>query len=1155
MASRDDSNGLKAFFRMKGYFEAMPRAWERAGIGAASEEEAATALLDAMGSARRPTLAEVEHFAAGLNQYGLLGSLSVVFAVLRWYPDERSAQGLGLIAVMWAVSGADSDPHRTVALRHHTFLLGLRLADSMPSNDAAILAHRELTHQLGSSLAPDDDPVKAAQGRRLLRLHVSDTRIAINAAESAGVGGKRLFVLRLDLARGLANLGQALETWSERHDCDDPQARLEEALVLQEEAFTFPERVGPAADPTGLYHSLKMRGICRRHLARYVIDDPARRIALLDGAVDDARAAYNLARRFPGRFRGGDAIAVNVVNAVTNRVGVRFELGLVAADEAAAELDAVAPLAEEVRRSPDPRAPVLAAAMETGLRSVRALLSGRPARTTPDALERSIRAALFTLRDSRAKCIEPAAARSVIQDIESLGDAVLPGRVMHLLSGFFGYIDVAVIGPELAARAIARESVILAKETGRVRDGWDPIKHVEDGLRGYALRLCDWSMSVADRRVAAGWMRALVRARLAWAFTGVRPVGILEEVRLADLHGSVAWRSDLSFFGQGPWRAVPGPMRNHEDWRCYILRTRWELDSEAEFLHARAMREMMTRLTGVRVDHKPFEGFGGGKSTIYPVGTSRDRIRSESDVPEALWLTTPDGIVVPCRITEASARAASTRLVGELREAWGVGVGRGWAPAEVPDLPQANADELGLWLAANRDTAVLIADGGLSLGVVGHDGSTVWVERAEGTVALGRVIEEYEEARDAHSFGSAELAPWVMAPDITDAERERRHRSAIATPDATASLDRAIIRLLYGVGVVFGPALTRAAARGARRLLILGRGWARHMPWQAVPIDGATLGDTFAAALVETLGSVATAKPRTGGSALYVGGEAGPGSSLALGKAVLAPLSSIVAGPTSRDDFEALAAKAKVLRVFGHGTPMLLKTDTGGIEMNEDDRRPVNRYTVSEARTLDLRGARRVELWACESGRGDALYVDFLHHDEPGGMDAAVLLAGAECVVASLWTQYVLSSAMIAEAFTLALAGRPQAEAEALGAAVRRYRDGMAHEGVFASAVNGYLAACHGAIRVESALRAGLDAWRQEAWTDLLGRDAPPIPEVALDGLRLGPSHRSNRSLTGAEADVDQLLAPYRSPLAWAGWRVSLRCKEVFEPPRGDMSQ
>jgi hypothetical protein len=229
---------------------------------------------------------------------------------------------------------------------------------------------------------------------------------------------------------------------------------------------------------------------------------------------------------------------------------------------------------------------------------------------------------------------------------------------------------------------------------------------------------------------------------------------------------------------------------------------------------------------------------------------------------------------------------------------------------------------------------------------------------------------------------------------------------------------------------------------------------------------------------------------------------------------------------------------------------MISATDAAGILLDEEDPHPIRRYSVAEARGLDLHGARRVELWACESGRGDPMIHRVLLHDEPGGMDAAVLLAGASCAVGSLWTQYVLSTAMIAEAFSLTLAHRPQPEGEALASAVRRYRDALAPDGAFSCRVEEFVTATPGpTVHVEAALRAGLDAWRTALWRELAGATAPPLgDDCALDGARLGPSLQRNRALPGRGAELAaQILAPYRSVLAWGGWRVTLRSKEVLD--------
>ncbi|MCK6517369.1 CHAT domain-containing protein [Myxococcota bacterium] len=1017
---------------------------------------------------------------------------------------------------------------------------------------------RVLRALLGSNLALDDDPVIVAEGRRLLSEHLAELREAVAAAESARIKPEALRALRADLAKAIANVGQSLQNLAMRHDCDDPKARLEQALSLHNEAMTFPERVADPAEPVGLYHSLRMRGTCQRLLAAHS-DDAERQLLLLDGAVADARAAVSLCQRQPEMFPDGGLIVVNLVNAMKDRLSLEFDLGRVDKEEARRRLGDIRVVARGARSDRgEAIGPSLLAQMEAGLDRLAAHLEGVPRAADLDGLARHIIAAFQTLEDWNADPIDPVAALAVIQEIEQLSNIdKLPAFHMNLLGGFFGRLHVDIIGPSLCVRAMMQESRLLSAQDGHPRplssngktDEWDPIEYVEQGITGLRERMANPVWAHAEKRVSAGWLKLLASARLDWASRGSRPIDILQELRLADLSGSTAWRSNLSFYGAGPTRFSDGPVSTPEGLRLNLYRARFERDMAADHLYWIELSALMERITGI--SHHPYAvGASYFGANVFSPGTPRDVIRAKTQQPEHTWIETADGIAVPKVGDEGAARMESTQLLAELKQIVGTMVGMGWMEGEWPDIPEATPAHLTDWLSRHRCTAILNVGAGLTPTVVGHDGESIWCERVEAPIALGVLIKAYESARDEHSFGVYDSELGILDTDISDSERELRYQRAIATPAATTKLDQVTRAMLAALGSAFGPSLEAAKSRGVRKLLLLLRGSARHVPWFAVPVGDSLLGDTFAAAVVETLAPVERAIPRHGQTGLYVGGKAGVGSSLSLGKEILAHLSDQTVGPSDRDTFEALAASSSVLRVFAHGTAMMLHTEAGGIEMDEDDQRPVNRYTVSEARMLDLRGARRVELWACESGRSDSFYSDFVFHDEPTGMDAAVLLAGAECAVSSLWTQYVLSSAMLAEAFTLELAAQPRAEAAALSAAIRRYREGMGEGGVFTLAVRRHIEGSTAPLRVESALRTGLDAWRSHAWSDLLGRAPPPLKEgVALDGMRLGPSKADRRVLAGRGAEqVEHILAPYRSPLAWAGWRVTLRSIDVFDP-------
>lgn len=108
----------KALFRMKALFEAVPIAWERARVGAVSENDAVRTLLAAMDAhGRRPPPQDVVAFGQAAPELGPLAVLVVVFVVWRWYRTTTPLVGLAQMVAMSAAVTADSEPGRTSAVR------------------------------------------------------------------------------------------------------------------------------------------------------------------------------------------------------------------------------------------------------------------------------------------------------------------------------------------------------------------------------------------------------------------------------------------------------------------------------------------------------------------------------------------------------------------------------------------------------------------------------------------------------------------------------------------------------------------------------------------------------------------------------------------------------------------------------------------------------------------------------------------------------------------------------------------------------------------------------------------------------------------------------------------------------------------------------
>jgi tetratricopeptide (TPR) repeat protein len=979
------------------------------------------------------------------------------------------------------------------------------------------------------------------QGRDVLLRLRDELARALNLSEASSDETKMTAFM---YGRCLANLGQ---TYTDIGRFEDSLEDLEEALRYHDAAMEVEERMREVGSR---YHSLRMRSSTRKLVAHLLDDTEGDRVsALMDGALADVEAAVALARQHPElRSFDGAGILRNLANTKLAWTRHRLRQGDVSDHEARRVLDEVEALVEEVRRSSDVAVLVGLAETEMGLRELRDGLQGLGTETTEEDLARLLTSALATRQLPGGHGIEAHAARSAVSALLhwSKDDSrLLPVELWPLLASVLAWLEPEEVGLDVLAHAIAAEVTLLSRESGHPRDGWDPVGYFHEALREFDRRLRDPRSTDAERQLYAGWMRRLVEVRFAWtvAVDG-RPVATDEEVELLDRSGSAAWRSDLEFFGAGG--VLEGDPSSEAHWRCNLYRTRWVRDAAAEVLKIDAMSQFIPMAMPGAAEYLERLATSQITCDVVPHDTPIEELRRRS--PTGEWYPSPDGIVIPMRWTPAKAREELRALERELLIRLQFGQERGWKPATGNTPPVADAGQLRNWLEEHPDVALLI---------VGEGPARV-CRAAEGRLVLNRVavpdthpvseaIQAYLEARDDHSFGTEEdIAKVVGNPsdlhpsELDEPAMQAAIRAVIATPAAAEALGAKLEHLLSELGQVLGPALEEALHAGARHLIVVPRNWARHVPWLGVRLGESTLFERFGVSIIETLANVERAPVRNGPTSLYLGGVAGPGSALHLGRICLASTADEVTGPLNRDAFEALARRSRVLRVMAHGQALLMFQQSSGIILDESNPEAHNRYAASEMRAMELRGARRVELWACESGRDDELFRHLFHHDEPGGLDGALLLAGCEVVLSSLWVQYALSAAMIGEAFALRTADAAEApESEALSWAISQYREAVAPGGVFAAAVETRFAA--GRCSSEEALATGLTAWRAS-----LGIDSGGPVQVGAEMLaQLG--HAVNVRTT-PHARAEDLLGPLRSPVAWAGWKITLRSKETLWP-------
>jgi hypothetical protein len=1112
---KDDPYGLEAIFRVLPYEKAVLKVWGRLQREALTAD-AAFSTLDAATRrwARRPDHKAMKGLlVAALEREDELLAYIALYAAQRWPPSGVLAEAR--VAVAGAVLiYADTAPHKASAVWLALWPLvieGLQ-AGGVPKTRDELLATAEGSY--ASALCSHADDTVRLAGEDQFRAHVSRLREQHRAAPP----GDHRNSLEFLLGRALANLGQIL---TDRHTSGARPGALEEALACHDEAMGLPARMGERGSR---YHSLRMRATTRKLLADAQYDtQSARAIELIDGALEDVNLAVELARKYNDVLQiDGPRILRNLVNARLEWIRLHHRHGDLNPGVAMELITDSELLMDSLRQSGSRHHREGVAETTLGLREVRALLSGEAHQPTADDVERLLQEAIDSIGRPGAHGVDGARLGRLFDTILDIcaGDADrLPAPLWPLFALLLGHLEPEEVGLVGLAQAIDIEVALLHREDGRPREGWDPIQHVQEATRSLEGRLNEPTATNAERRLYAGWMRRVAEIRMRWSRgPEASPLSHEEILELAERCGSAAWRSDLAYFGAGV--VAPGYRHEEHGWRFGLYRIRAMRDLASQVLAGDELMALIAEESPEQAEALAAVCGPVPFANVLHPDTPPDEVRRRSEGRRAIQ--TPDGVMVWELLTPALAQEQLARTALDLRAWLRAGEERGWRPAVEGATPQTDGAEVLGWLANNPKVALLVFDLDvmhLWLNDEGAPRPVVFKPEAKVVEALTAAFEAYLKARA--KFGAPE--------------------EASSPGEAPPSFDQALQSLLATLGEALSPLFDEALYAGARQLLVLARDWARHVPWGALQLEQGLLGELLPVTLIESLATPTRAARRVGPTSLVIGGAGVAGSALRAGRACLTQRANVVvAGPT-RAEFEELARTSSVLRVLAHGHFVNFYTDTGGILLNEDRSATDAAFSRQELRALDLRGVRRVELWSCDSGREDDWLVGHFHHDEPSGLDGALLLAGCEVVISALWKQDSLSAAMIAEAFAVLMTrspGRP--EANRLAAAVAKYRLAMLSGGVFCEALMRRLR--EGRCSDQQALEAGLDAWRAE-----LGATTAIQPGALVLGAT--EVHRSTRGSPQDRAEA--LLDGLRSPVAWAGWKVTLRSKEALWPSGG----
>lgn len=391
------------------------------------------------------------------------------------------------------------------------------------------------------------------------------------------------------------------------------------------------------------------------------------------------------------------------------------------------------------------------------------------------------------------------------------------------------------------------------------------------------------------------------------------------------------------------------------------------------------------------------------------------------------------------------------------------------------------------------------------------------------------------------------------------------------------ALDQALARVSAAYAPWSKALAEQLDAHGIRRVVFLLRGMtSAQIPWEMFSIDdrGTRFGDRFETAWVYTLAELPdTPAPHARSGVGQVYGAGSSASQMELGALVMRSLADagLARLPLAGDEvctpegLPSVVATTARARFFLHGYHDHHNPDADRLTLvdHENPRQRINLH-ARDLRRLPLAGMDCIELWACEGAAHGRPLQEHGVSDDPEDLTAALLLAGARRVVASRWQVPTLASALILERFALHVHGGGR-DSAALSAALRDYRNAFAVGGPIERRLQQAIAP---ALRLLAAEPDGLQLTRRDevlsrvalevideqraAWYRNAGLNGPSQrigSASTMDRMaRVLPSRADQIAASLAEGSdamprqlTEEMLAPFRNPASWCGWRVTLR--------------
>ncbi|MGW4910804.1 CHAT domain-containing protein [Streptomyces sp. NPDC004270] len=207
---------------------------------------------------------------------------------------------------------------------------------------------------------------------------------------------------------------------------------------------------------------------------------------------------------------------------------------------------------------------------------------------------------------------------------------------------------------------------------------------------------------------------------------------------------------------------------------------------------------------------------------------------------------------------------------------------------------------------------------------------------------------------------------------------------------------------------VLAARMPRWRADGKTRLTVWPHGPLHYLPFHLYTVGGRLVAEDFIVTAITTLAALRSSSvvPRTPRFAVLASADGGERFGLPREEILDAHAADVasatgtiaITGPsTTRERLLAELATADVIHIAAHGAQDMAAPWFGCLYLSSDDEDD-GRVFAHDILTADLRGVRLVTLAACESALG---HLDA--NDNPRGLSAGFILAGAEAIVACLW--------------------------------------------------------------------------------------------------------------------------------------------------------